>query len=559
MEKRKAGSIQTIVVKIILYVMIPVNLLGLFSYVSVYHYVRETIAATQQDALEHYTEQAEGWLEGTKEYMLRILSDQQWVDLAFERGDKNYELAKVRLLREIEGNVHAKGFGTVTAYWCYVKHTGENIFAANNIPYEESLIVRSWGESAPAEDWTVQRIGGTDYLHLGLETSVFYMGALVELSSLSDGWNGMSEFKMTAAPLWDGGEGTAGQQHGAVSEQHGAVREPEEGVSVLTACPGETKIVLSIRVPDRYISRGVPLRVTVLFANVAGGVLVILLSLFLLRRRLVSPLLRMSGTMKRIKAGETELRITDCGGTRETAEMEEVFNELMDQIYHLEISNYRMELENQKAQLINLQLQINPHLLLNTLNTIYGLAEIGEYQSIQSFTMNLVKYFRYSLKNTDELVTVAQELDFVKSYVEVQKIRYPDKFYVVYDVEDSLLDERIPPLIIQNFVENSVKYALRKTQTEILVILRRQGERLQISICDDGAGMEEEMLGELKKGRPFVRDGETHVGVYNCLRRIRLFYGEDIRFSITSHPGEGTQVWMELPCIREACDETAFG
>ena len=54
------------------------------------------------------------------------------------------------------------------------------------------------------------------------------------------------------------------------------------------------------------------------------------------------------------------------------------------------------------------------------------------------------------------------------------------------------------------------------------MILRRQGERLQISICDDGAGMEEEMLGELKKGRPFVRDGETHVGVYNCLRRIRL-------------------------------------
>ena len=338
----------------------------------------------------------------------------------------------------------------------------------------------------------MRRIGGKDYLHLGLENSVFCMGALVELPSLAAGWNGMSEFEMTV---------TAGQ----------------EG-NVLTAPVGETGVRLSICVSEDYISRGVPLQVTVLFANVAGGVLVIILSLFLLRRRLASPLVRMSGIMRRIKAGKTELRITDCGGTRETAEMEASFNELMDQIYHLEISNYRMELENQKAQLLNLQLQINPHLLLNTLNTIYGLAEIGEYQSIQSFTMNLVN-----------------------------------------DVDDLLFDERIPPMIIQNFVENSVKYALKKTQTEILVLLRRQGERLQISVCDDGAGMDKETIRELEKGRPYVRDGETHVGIYNCLRRLKLFYGEDIRFTITSQPGEGTQVWMELPCIREAGDEITAG
>lgn len=533
MKRRKTRSIQTIVATIILSVMIPVNLLGFVSYVSVYRYVRETVAATQQDALEHYAGQEEDWLENTKAYVLRILSDTRWVDLLWGRGEKQYELAKVRLLREIGGNVQAKGFGTVSAYWCYVKHTDETIFACHDISYEESLVVRDWGRTAPVEDWTLRRIGGKDYLHLGLENSVFCMGALVELPSLAAGWNGMSEFEMTV---------TAGQ----------------EG-NVLTAPVGETGVRLSICVSEDYISRGVPLQVTVLFANVAGGVLVIILSLFLLRRRLASPLVRMSGIMRRIKAGKTELRITDCGGTRETAEMEASFNELMDQIYHLEISNYRMELENQKAQLLNLQLQINPHLLLNTLNTIYGLAEIGEYQSIQSFTMNLVNYFRYSLKNTEELVTVAQELDFIKSYVEVQKIRYPDKFYVVYDVDDLLFDERIPPMIIQNFVENSVKYALKKTQTEILVLLRRQGERLQISVCDDGAGMDKETIRELEKGRPYVRDGETHVGIYNCLRRLKLFYGEDIRFTITSQPGEGTQVWMELPCIREAGDEITAG
>lgn len=128
-----------------------------------------------------------------------------------------------------------------------------------------------------------------------------------------------------------------------------------------------------------------------LFANVLAGILVMILSVSLFQWRLAKPLVRMSETIQRIQSGEKELRITACDGTKETAAIESSFNSLMDQIYHLEISNYEMELENQRAQLVNLQLQINPHLLLNTLNTIYGLAEIGEIENIQTFTMNLVQ------------------------------------------------------------------------------------------------------------------------------------------------------------------------
>lgn len=91
------------------------------------------------------------------------------------------------------------------------------------------------------------------------------------------------------------------------------------------------------------------------------------------------------------------------------------------------------------------------------------------------------------------------------------------------------------------------------------MIVHQTENRLQISICDDGVGMEDEVLMELRKGVPHIRDGETHVGICNCLRRLRLFYGEEIDFSITSCRGEGTQVWMELPCVREEEDEAVAG
>jgi two-component system sensor histidine kinase YesM len=172
--------------------------------------------------------------------------------------------------------------------------------------------------------------------------------------------------------------------------------------------------------------------------------------------------------------------------------------------------------------------------------------------------MDLVKYFRYSLKCTDELVTIHQELEFVKNYVEIQKIRYPESFYILYDVEDELLKEKIPPLILENFVENSIKYSLGNFITEILVIIKKREYFLQVSICDDGAGIDEEILKELEKEKPYVKDGETHVGIYNCVRRLRLFYGENVKFSITSKLGEGTQIWIEFPCTREEKEDEAI-
>ena len=233
----------------------------------------------------------------------------------------------------------------------------------------------------------------------------------------------------------------------------------------------------------------------------------------------------------------------------------------------LQIEAYELKLEKEKEQLINLKLQINPHLLLNSLNTIYSLTMNNKIEEIRDFSINLSKYFRYALRNTSEFVTIQSEIDFIKVYSKVQKIRYPNAFYIMFDVDEELMEERIPPLIIQNFVENSTKYALKPgEEIEILVIIRKSDSTLRISICDSGRGIDEKLLEQISCGQIICDSRGRHVGIWNCVKRLHSFYGEEARFHITSRKGEGTQVWIQIPCRsnveekdegrKEKCDES---
>lgn len=261
------------------------------------------------------------------------------------------------------------------------------------------------------------------------------------------------------------------------------------------------------------------------------------------------PMNRISSAMQEILSGNTEYRIQKFSKLQEFRSIEETFNSVLNSNRDLKIQAYELKLEKEKEQLINLKLQINPHLLLNSLTTIASLAVNKKTEEIQEFSINLSKYFRYALRDTSDTVTIQSELEFIKAYNRVQKIRYPNAFYLLFDVEEELMQEKIPPLIIQNFVENSTKYALMPgEEIEILVIVRKQEDRLRVSICDNGRGMEKELLKRIANGE-IIRDSRgTHVGIWNCMKRLHNFYGDQVQMKISSEKGKGTQVWIEIPC-----------
>lgn len=140
-------------------------------------------------------------------------------------------------------------------------------------------------------------------------------------------------------------------------------------------------------------------------------------------------------------------------------------------------------------------------------------------------------------------------MKFVENYLDIQKIRYPDELSNAYWIEEGLEDALIPPLLIQNFVENSIKYARRPEKAiEVLIVIRRENNKLIISINDTGKGIASEFLNCLNSGTPYEdKNGMKHIGVWNCRKRLELFYGKDAALRIMSTEGEGTQVWIELP------------
>ena len=111
----------------------------------------------------------------------------------------------------------------------------------------------------------------------------------------------------------------------------------------------------------------------------------------------------------------------------------------------------------------------------------------------------------------------------------------------------------VPPLLIENFVENAMKYALKPGEMiEILINARREEDKLLLSVCDTGNGMSEEVLKKVQDGEVYVdRLGRKHIGVWNCRRRMEVFYGGAADMKIVSAPGQGTQIWLELPFLEE--------
>lgn len=307
-------------------------------------------------------------------------------------------------------------------------------------------------------------------------------------------------------------------------------------------------IYLEEYIPNQVLSSAVPALYRILW----WAAVVVLLAIPMLwsygRRLILAPLRTVEHAMRQIEKEQLDFRIEDMAETEEFQYLFDTYNHMAETLKNLTVEAYELELEKVRLDAINARLQVNPHMLLNSLNMIYSLALSKNFSVIQTYASNLMKYFRYILRKDQSLVTLKEELDFITDFLEVQKIRFPGAFAYVYDVEDNLYDTKMPPFIIENFVENSIKYGLKSDECiDIMVIVRKEENVLKISVVDTGNGMTEERCELLNRGEIVKDMTGSHIGVWNCRKRIRMYYGEDAVLRISSKLTEGTQIWMELP------------
>lgn len=309
---------------------------------------------------------------------------------------------------------------------------------------------------------------------------------------------------------------------------------------------------LGIRVVDKEFRIGVPPLYWGLLGVACASVLLAVRMWVGLKRRVVHALETVNRGMRELEQEHLDYRIVGWD-KRETEEFVFLYNSFNRMAREIGLSREK-DAKMYQVQLDNLRLQVNPHMLLNSFNMIYSLAQSRNFQCIQEYSLLLVEYFRYALKETDRFVTVEKEMEFVENYVNIQKIRFPGAFTSVHRIEADCEEALVPPLLIENFVENAMKYALVSGSTiEVLINIRQEERHLLISVCDTGRGIKPEILDCLKRGEVY-RDkmGKEHIGVWNCRRRMEVFYGDAASMKITSSPGQGTQVWLDVPYMTEA-------
>lgn len=279
-------------------------------------------------------------------------------------------------------------------------------------------------------------------------------------------------------------------------------------------------------------------------------ILLIPLLIYLIHRMILQPLKKVSQAMEHLRNGEQDYRMTiHMQDADEFVAVSQTFNDMADRIRNLRIANYEKELERQRIELRNLQLQIRPHFLMNMFNLLYSFAQIENYQDIQKLALYLSEYFRYLFQSGKELQPFHQELNLIKRYMEIAALRYPDCCDVVYEIDPEALEVEIPPLLIHNFVENIFKHIVNyDKKLHLRIEAYTDGDEAIFLIADDGPGMEPQMVESINHGM-FAKkeDDRIHVGIENSYRRMKYFYGDKGNLTVESELGQGTCFSVVIP------------
>ena len=225
-------------------------------------------------------------------------------------------------------------------------------------------------------------------------------------------------------------------------------------------------------------------------------------------------------------------------------------------IQDLMAQNIQEQEQKRKIELKALQSQINPHFLYNTLDSIIWMAEGKKNEEVVLMTASLARLLRQSISIENELVTIGQEVEYVRSYLTIQKMRYKDKLEFEINVDPRITHAQIIRLVLQPIVENAIYHGLKYKESKGMLKVHgyELGERIIIDITDDGVGMDEETLKHIYDKHK-VNYHSNGVGVYNVQQRLVLYYGKEYGIIYHSEKGKGTTATVVIPKKQEDVHE----
>ena len=287
------------------------------------------------------------------------------------------------------------------------------------------------------------------------------------------------------------------------------------------------------------------------FSLVISGLLA-----FIQARTISEPIDDLIEVMDKVKNGDLDIR-ADIRNRDEIGDLGKYFNQMLNQLNVYMKENIEKQKQLRTTEIRMLQAQIKPHFIYNTLDVIKWSVKLGQQEKAISVVTNLAKLLRLSIDSSEEFVTIKNNIEFINGYLAIQRIKYDNSFRTEIDIDERLMECRIPRLILQPFIENSIVHGFGKTKKNdgIIKITGRfddssvegnseETKNIVFRVSDNGVGMTEQEIQELNFECP-----ESHIGIYNVNKRVQMYFGKDYGIKINSSKGKGTEVVILMPCI----------
>lgn len=282
------------------------------------------------------------------------------------------------------------------------------------------------------------------------------------------------------------------------------------------------------------------------------GIVILLLFLFLLvpflvvflNKSIFSPIHRLEKGIEKLEKGNLDVQIENYKSSYEITHLIDSFNNMISQIKNLKIQSYEEAIEKKQLELNYLLLQVEPHFYLNALNLINTMAQVNDTEMIRQLTENLSLYLRYIVSTRNGYTTIENEVEHIGHYLKIMELRFDDRFHYDETVEKETLQVKIPPLLIQMLIENSMKYAFDVYgDTRIRLIVKRADDELVIIVQDNGNGYPEKILEAFRLGR--APEGQ-HVGLWNIKMRLEYMYKNHTSFLLSNLNPHGAKTEIRI-------------
>lgn len=276
-------------------------------------------------------------------------------------------------------------------------------------------------------------------------------------------------------------------------------------------------------------------------------------TILLLKKTIVKPVLSLCQSMNEVRKGNLKVKIEEMPNN-ELGELGNGFNMMVENLDASFENLKKSEELNRVTEIRLLQNQIKPHFVRNVLNTIRWLAEMNGVTSVSKSILALSSLLEYNFKDSNLFSTVSEEINYVRKYMYLQKLRFQNKFKDEYDMEEDLYNQSILKLSFQPIVENSIYHGLLNQEGlgTICIRGRKNNQVMEFWISDNGIGMSQEKAEAIlcppsKAGIYESSEAVENIALWNIHQRIQQNYGQAYGLAIKSRPGEGTTVIMRIP------------